>query len=75
VTLRDGQRFEQVVLRSKGTSENPMTAEEVTAKFMAVTSRLIARDAADDFVRLIGDLENIPDVRLLTKFIGGDQVT
>jgi 2-methylcitrate dehydratase PrpD len=65
VTCRDGQQFEETVLRSKGTLENPLTAEEVTAKFVAITSQVLPRSAIDEIVRLVDSLEDLADVRQL----------
>jgi 2-methylcitrate dehydratase PrpD len=62
VRMKDGREFEQFVRYPKGNPNNPMSADEVQAKFAA----LAARTLQDTKIRALSDmllrLETLPDV-------------
>ena len=50
---------------SKGTMENPMTHEEILAKFRATAGRSRARDNAEDVIKAVDTLESAESVAAL----------
>ena len=65
VTLHDGRELRRRVDRAKGTPENPMTADEVVAKYTAMASRACGEARARDIAGLILHLDELDDVRRL----------
>ena len=62
VTTTDGRRFEQRVDARKGSPENPLTADEVKAKFGAVTAGIISETTAQQIEARVGALETETDI-------------
>jgi len=70
VTLRDGQCHEVRIAQMYGSPANPMTREAHLAKFrrnwLSGAHRLDER-AGEDLLRLVDDLETVPDVSALVR--------
>lgn len=62
-----GKTYEQQVLHSKGTSENPMTKEELTHKFLKCASTTMSPKNAKAVLHLIEELETIRDIEELAR--------
>ncbi len=68
VTLRykDGSQRERTVTGSKGDPDQPMTPDELRAKFRSLVEPSLGRDGARRLWDRIGRLEELPDVSALT---------
>jgi 2-methylcitrate dehydratase PrpD len=68
IHLKDGRTISGRADFGKGSPANPMTFDEVARKFhdCAAFARW-PRDKADQIVAMVSKLENLPDVRSLTK--------
>jgi len=62
VTTADGRRFEQRVDARKGSPENPLAADEVRAKFRAVTAGILSEAKAAEIEARVAALETETDV-------------
>jgi 2-methylcitrate dehydratase PrpD len=65
VTLRDGRSVVEVEEFNRGSSENPMTGEELRAKFDANAAGFLSSEARDRLVEAIGHLERAQDSSVL----------
>jgi 2-methylcitrate dehydratase PrpD len=65
VTLADGRELCGRVDHAKGTPDNPMTADEILAKYMRMASRACGEARARQIAELILHLDNLDDVRPL----------
>ncbi|OWT56228.1 MmgE/PrpD family protein [Candidimonas nitroreducens] len=63
VTLHDGSVLKHRINHMRGTPENPMTEEDLMAKFMGNAQHIIAPQIAEDFVDRVMRLENQENVR------------
>ena len=72
VTLKDGRSFTEVEEFNRGSLENPMTDDELRAKFDANASRYLPRMRGDRLVSEIRRLDELPDASVLVGLaIGG----
>ena len=67
ILLRSGERFETRVDFAKGSSERPMSFEEVAEKFESLAGRVIAKRRIDAIVETIEKIEKLDDIRGLTR--------
>lgn len=70
VTLNDGTERHVEVRHSKGTYGNPVTPEEIEAKFRMITRRSLGELRAAELSRLIHELDRVDDVRAVTALLG-----
>jgi 2-methylcitrate dehydratase PrpD len=69
ILLKNGERFETRVDFAKGSSERPMSFEEVAGKFKSLAERLIAKKRIDAIVETIEKFEKLDDIRTLTRLL------
>jgi 2-methylcitrate dehydratase PrpD len=65
VTLNDGRVIEEIEEYNRGSAENPMTDEELRAKFDDNTSGYLSAAQRNALARAIDQIEELPDVRAL----------
>jgi 2-methylcitrate dehydratase PrpD len=65
VTLRDGRTFEEVEEYNRGSAENPMTYQELRAKFDENASGFLTASARERLAEEIRGLETLAEVRLV----------
>jgi 2-methylcitrate dehydratase PrpD len=65
VRLKDGKRFESHQRAFRGHHTNPATTEELTAKFLEVTSDVMSPRRSQELVRMVSALEDLDDVAAL----------
>jgi 2-methylcitrate dehydratase PrpD len=65
VRLKDGRVFEEVEEHTRGSAENPMTYEELRAKFDENASGFLSQEQRDRLAEKIGVLETLPDAKEL----------
>lgn len=68
IALRDGRRLQTRVDHLKGDPENPLSWEEVAAKFDSLAAELIPADRRAEIIAAVRDLENRP-VRSVTDLL------
>jgi 2-methylcitrate dehydratase PrpD len=69
VTTRDGRTLTRRVDAAKGTPDDPLTDEEVRAKFRAVTAPLVAPGRAAAIVRAVETIERAPSLHRLAALL------
>jgi 2-methylcitrate dehydratase PrpD len=69
ILLRSGERFETRVDFAKGSSERPMSFEEVAEKFDSLAGRVITKKRIDTIVETIEKIEKLDDIRTLTRLL------
>ena len=67
MTLADGRVFTEVEEYNRGSAENPMTAEELRAKFDDNAGSVLDAEARDLLARGVAGLEAIDDARSLVR--------
>lgn len=65
VQTRDGRRLTRRVAAAKGTPENPMTADEIRAKFRRLTDDVVPARRAEAILALVDRIEREPDLQRL----------
>ena len=69
ITLRDGTVLSKEATTSRGTPDRPMTASELTEKFMDCNQGLLSDTAARQCLDLINGLEQLPQIDSLTSLL------
>ena len=69
VRLADGTVMEETVPFAKGTTQNPLSDEELVAKFRDLTSRALAPAQADRVIEVVMGLEDEESVTRLTSLL------
>jgi len=67
VMLKDGRQFEEVEEYNRGSAENPMSYEELRAKFDDNASGFLSSDARARLTDQIQNLERLPDAKTLVE--------
>lgn len=67
VTLKDGRQFTEVEEYNRGSAENPMTYQELRAKFDENASAFLSTDARARMANEIERLETLPDAKVLIQ--------
>jgi 2-methylcitrate dehydratase PrpD len=53
----------------KGSAEQPMSFDEVAAKFRSLASFAVTRDRADRIIDTVNRLEKLPSIRILRDLL------
>ena len=69
ITLADGTRLVRRVDNVRGTPENPMTREEVTAKARDLVTPILGAPKGSRLIAKLFDLENVTDIRQLRPLL------
>ena len=69
VTLRDGVHLSEQVEAVRGTSDNPMTRDEVVAKCRDLTTPVLGASASAKLIERVLDLEKLTSVRELGPWL------
>lgn len=69
IVMRDGRRFETRVDYAKGSTGQPLSLSEVAGKFRSLAAGVLSPAQADQIVATVGDLEQIDDIRDLTRLL------
>jgi 2-methylcitrate dehydratase PrpD len=67
--LRDGLEWSATIANSKGTSENPLTEEEIREKFLLLGGRRLSPDRCTQIVAAASRLEQVTDVCEFTELL------
>jgi 2-methylcitrate dehydratase len=62
ITTNDGRRFERTVDHAKGSPENPMTDDELIAKFRANTAGVLGSSRQDQIIEATWGFDAITDL-------------
>ena len=71
--LKGGVERSAVIMHSKGTTENPMTEEEIRQKFLLLAGRRLPAERCDQIVTAVSRLEQITDLREFTELLRTEQ--
>ena len=69
IVLRDGRRYETRVDYAKGSTGQPLSLPEVAGKFRSLAADVLSPAQADQIVAAVGNLEQIDDIRDLTRLL------
>lgn len=69
VTLNDGRKLVEEVRDRRGSPENPVPPESITAKFLALAGRTLETEQVMSVLELTGKLEQLDDVRTLVDAV------
>ncbi len=72
IALADGRAIEETVTLVRGDALDPVPAEEVAAKFLAVTSPVLGASRARQAVDAVNDVGAIEDIRDLTGLFASE---
>jgi 2-methylcitrate dehydratase PrpD len=67
VHLQDGKRFEKRVRYPKGDPENPMTWQELSAKFHSLAVRVFPKTRCDQIIGSVREMNSPSDLRKIWK--------
>lgn len=71
VTMTDGREFRHREHVNRGAADNPVTAEQICAKFMENAERVMLKMRAEQLRDLILKIEQLPDARALARALSG----
>jgi 2-methylcitrate dehydratase PrpD len=69
VTLNDGKSFAERVEAVRGTSENPMTRDEVIAKARDLIVPVLGATVAAQLIKVVFDIENVKSILELRRLL------
>ena len=69
ITMKDGTVYTKHVDLPKGQPGNPMTDDEINAKFTNMAEKLMPKSQVDAIIKTVYNLDNIKDVSDLTKLL------
>lgn len=72
ITLRDGRRFERGTTHNKGTPGNPMSDDELSAKFVDLASAVLGIDRARSLLNDLWRFDALDDISALVRRCGAD---
>lgn len=70
VIMRDGRSFTEEVLYPKGHAKNPMSVDELKAKFWGLTAGFVTRTDCERIYDLVMDLDNAADIAPIMQLCG-----
>lgn len=71
VTMADGKTFFSQVDYPKGSIQNPMSDDEIRAKFTSLAEPVVGLPRVKRIIELAGNIENCADVGELMKLTRG----
>lgn len=71
VRTTDGRTFEETVTHRKGSPDNPLTGDEVEAKYFALVSNILGKAKAKQVRDMVFALDRADEVETLTYAISG----
>jgi 2-methylcitrate dehydratase PrpD len=69
VRTKDGRQLNKVVWNGRGGPDNPMTKEELTAKFKCLAGEVLSAQRMDEIISTIYNLEQVQDISELTTLL------
>ena len=73
VVLSDGRILSESVVAHHGDHQNPASPEELTQKFAFLTTDFLGKQGVVSVIDTVSRLEELPDIRELTKCLRGGQ--
>ena len=74
-TMKDGTVYTQHIDLPKGQPGNPMTEQEIEAKFSNMALKLMPQSQVDQIIKTVNNLENLNDVSVLTKLLAAQKTS
>jgi 2-methylcitrate dehydratase PrpD len=72
VRTRAGQTFTERVIHPPGSTQNPMSQQQIEDKFFSLSTKVISRRQAERIRDVVANLENIQDLRELGDLVRGE---
>lgn len=70
IVTHSGEMRAETVLYSPGHPKNPLTEEQLEAKFRALAGAALAHEQVQAVIRLVRELDRLPSIRPLMELIG-----
>jgi 2-methylcitrate dehydratase PrpD len=70
IVLDGGRQFRKRVDFSKGTPENPMSADELSAKFRSLAGAAVGAESADRLLEELANIFNISSINGIARDLG-----
>jgi len=70
IEMKDGTKFETIIEFPKGAPQNPLSKEELDAKFLKLATGAMNKEAAGILLEHLNNLENLDDSSTLISLIG-----
>ena len=67
VTMKDGRTFDKFVEHVIGSVERPMSDQDLEAKFMGLTTRVLSKDRSRELMDMCWRVDTLADVRQLAE--------
>jgi 2-methylcitrate dehydratase PrpD len=71
VHLMDGKQLEKYIRFPKGDPENPLTWQELSAKFQSLATRVFPKTRCDQIVNSVKDMNPSTELRTIWKLAAG----
>ena len=71
IVFTDGQTLRETVEVPEGDAERPLSRPSLERKFMTFAVPIVSKAGAERVMSLVGDLEELKDVRELTRALRG----
>lgn len=72
--MQDGRPYRHHTIAVRGTPSNPMSASDVKAKALELIAPIQGQSAAKALIKAIWHLEDLTDIRELSKIARGEGV-
>jgi len=69
VKLRDGRQYSHEVLSAKGSPDNPLTSEELMAKYRDCTGSVLSSEATERSLTIVSHMEEVNDIAELCELV------
>ena len=69
IEMNDGRKFQYTATIQKGHAKNPLTEEEVLAKFCDNVKERVSKERGEELIACVRGLDNLTSVRELTKLL------
>jgi hypothetical protein len=69
IEMNDGRKFQYTATIQKGHAKNPLTEEEVLAKFGDNVKERVSKERGEELIACVRGLDTLTSVRELTKLL------
>lgn len=69
IQTSDGTTFSRTIMNPRGSTENPMSDQELKNKFRYLSSNAVSPDKAEKIIKIVDALEELEDISSLTKLL------
>jgi 2-methylcitrate dehydratase PrpD len=74
IVANDGREFQTTVVDARGTPANPLSFEEVVAKFRGLTGNIFPSRRLEEIIKSIQNIETMADIGTLCRELGNPNI-